>query len=364
MELADGRKRMCAIRGRAAAVLFGRKRVSELWKNYGSIPVVPAADPTPGKAFAGEISEQKGTLSVSDLKIALSSLVDRQNNIPKEVFPMTFPIVLCHGVCRFDQFWSDTLGLDNNNDPTKDLLHYFKGIRTMLVEKGFTVFHSRVPWAATVDERAEALRAGLERILRDSDAAKVNIIAHSMGGLDARHMLFNDRHSGKIHERIASLTTISTPHWGSPFADWGIRNVGDVIPICGNLGLDIKAFRDLTVAACSQFNQLQAVMDFEKACEDNIRFQTYACRQDFIGVFTPLKLSYYFIEKQEGDNDGLVSVRSAKWQGRFFKDTLENTDHFNALGWWDAGQIWVRESRRKLLERIHGVYAGIARELP
>lgn len=277
---------------------------------------------------------------------------------------MTFPIVLCHGVCRFDQLWSQAMELDNNDDPKKDLFHYFKGIRTMLVSKGFEVFHARVPWAASVDERAEALRVCVERILRDSGAAKLNIVAHSMGGLDARHMLFNDRQGGKIHERIASLTTVATPHRGSPFADWAIRKVGDVIPICGVLGLDIKAFRDLTVEACTRFNRQRAVIDFEETCEAGIRFETYACRQDFIGIFTPLKLSYYYIENHEGDNDGLVSVQSAKWRNRYHKEVLENTDHFNALGWWDVGQLWVRESDKKLLERIHSVYAGIARELP
>lgn len=277
---------------------------------------------------------------------------------------MTLPIVLCHGVCRFDQLWSQALDLDNNDDPGKDRLHYFRGIRTMLVKNGFEVFHARVPWAAGVDERAEALRGCLGRILRDSRAARINIIAHSMGGLDARHMLFNDRHSGKIHQRVASLTTISTPHWGSPFADWAIGKVGDVIPICGALGLDIRAFYDLTVDACTRFNRQQAVIDFEAACEAAIRFQAYACRQNFIGIFTPLKLPYYYIEKEEGDNDGLVSVRSAGWRDRYYQQTLENTDHFNALGWWDVGQLWVGESDRELLARIHGVYAGIARALP
>ena len=277
---------------------------------------------------------------------------------------MTFPIILAHGVCRFDQLWSEALDVDNSDDETKDLLHYFKGIRTMLMKKGRQVYHSKVPWAAGVDDRATALRDNVARFLRDSGAAKINIIAHSMGGLDARHMLFNDRHSGKIHERVASLTTISTPHWGSPFADAGVREVGSALAFCNALGMDIKAFEDLTVASCRRFNQRQAVIDFEQACEATIRFQTYACKQDFLGIFGPLKLPYYYIEKQEGDNDGLVSVQSAKWKDRHYKGVLDNTDHLNALGWWDIGQILVRESDKALLARIHGVYAKIADMLP
>lgn len=48
---------------------------------------------------------------------------------------MTYPIILAHGVCRFDKIWSDALKIDNCEDKEcekKDLLHYFKGIRTML----------------------------------------------------------------------------------------------------------------------------------------------------------------------------------------------------------------------------------------
>ena len=78
---------------------------------------------------------------------------------------MTFPIVLAHGVCRFDRVWSEALNVDNNDDESRDNLHYFKGIRTMLMKKGFTVYHSNVSWAADVDTRADNLRENILNIL-------------------------------------------------------------------------------------------------------------------------------------------------------------------------------------------------------
>jgi hypothetical protein len=30
---------------------------------------------------------------------------------------MTYPIVLAHGVCRFDVLWNESLDVDNNDDP-------------------------------------------------------------------------------------------------------------------------------------------------------------------------------------------------------------------------------------------------------
>jgi hypothetical protein len=79
------------------------------------------------------------------------------------------------------------MSVDNNDNPEVDDWHYFKGIRTMLKRNGFVVCHSSVSWAADVDTRAEDLRKNISNILERENYEKVNIIAHSMGGLDARH---------------------------------------------------------------------------------------------------------------------------------------------------------------------------------
>ncbi len=277
---------------------------------------------------------------------------------------MTYPIVLAHGVCRFDQIWCEALGIDNNDDPKLDRLHYFKGLRSMLVSHGLTAYHSNVSWAADVETRAAELGQNVMWVLGKERCEKVNIIAHSMGGLDARHMLFKSRSSERLHERIASLTTVSTPHEGSPFADWGIDNLPHVIPIAQKLGISLNAFNDLRTDRCRAFNHDPEVIEFERDCEAGIIFQTFAGSQKFWGVYDPLKLPFYIIEKEEGDNDGLVSVQSAKWRERYFKGLVENADHLNELGWWDPAQIVEFESQGELLRRIHDFYLTVARGLP
>lgn len=277
---------------------------------------------------------------------------------------MTYPIVLAHGVCRFDVLWQKLLDVDNNDDPVIDDKHYFKGIRTMLMRKGFTVYHSSVRWAANVEQRAADLEKSIWDILEKTKAKKVNIIAHSMGGLDARHMLFRSRNKSRIHERIASITTISTPHNGSPFADWCLKNLYYVPPLLYKLGLDVSAVNDLSTEACLKFNNRPAVKKFEQIYDNEIRFQTYAGRQDYFGVFTALKEPYYIIEKAKGENDGLVSVESAKWRKEYFKGVIDNADHLNELGWWDPSQILTGETPQMLLSRIHRLYARIAKNLP
>jgi triacylglycerol lipase len=277
---------------------------------------------------------------------------------------MTYPIVLAHGVCRFDILWNKAAHVDNNNDPKVDRLHYFRGVRTMLLERGYEVYHSNVSWAADVYERASDLKRNIIEILRRSKAKKVNIIAHSMGGLDARHMMFNDRHHGNINEHIASLTTISTPHGGSPFADWGLDNLSRIPRLLKRIGLDLSAFKDLRTSVCKAFNERSDVLEFEKECRKKVVFQTFAGRQDFWGVFHLFKGAARIIEEKEGENDGLVSVQSAKWRHEYFRDILDHTDHLNELGWWDIDQWAEGESPEQLLTRIHEFYADIAKKLP
>ena len=277
---------------------------------------------------------------------------------------MAFPILLVHGVSRFDELWREALNVDSTEDPDLDNLHYFKGIRTMLLKNGFSAFHSNVPWAAPVEERADNLKRNIVDLLANTRARKVNIIAHSMGGLDTRHLLYKGRKKSRIHEKIASITTISTPHEGSPFADWGIKNLGALIPLAAKMKIDIRAFHDLTTDACRRFNDTPGVIEFEDEISQTIQISTYAGQQDYWGVLGILKPSYKIIQSLEGDNDGLVSVKSAKWRDEFFQSILYETDHLNELGWWDLDQLAAFESPAALTERIHRFYLDVAKRLP
>jgi triacylglycerol lipase len=277
---------------------------------------------------------------------------------------MTYPIVLAPGVCRFDVLWNRALRVDHSDNRYIDHLHYFKGVRTMLQARGYAVYHARVAWASDVNTRANDLKNNLRRILKQTGAKKINIIAHSMGGLDARHMLFNDRNAGRIHECVASLTTISTPHEGTPFADWGLARFSCLLELSRRVGIDLDGLKDLRTEVCARFNNDPAVKAFELECEPAIQFRTYAGKQSFAGVFFPMKGPFKIIQRHEGENDGLVSIRSARWRDRYFQQVINETDHLNELGWWDPDQLFAGESPRALRTRIHALYARIAARLP
>jgi triacylglycerol lipase len=275
----------------------------------------------------------------------------------------TYPIILAHGIARFDAGWSELFHLDNQDDPFLDSFHYFRGIRTMLARHGFSVYHSNVSWAEGVNKRAEELRKNVIHVLNRSSAEKVNIIAHSMGGLDARHMLFNDRTQGKIHTRIASLSTIGTPHLGTAFADKGIREHGELIDILKRLSLNIEGFSDLTREACSTFNDDPKVKTFEDEIEKHVELRAYAGSASIENVVGILRKPYRFIKEEEGDNDGLVSVGSALWARATHREIWKDTDHLNELAWWDFEQAGT-EGLLALTKRVHHKYLELAEQLP
>ena len=114
--------------------------------------------------------------------------------------------MLAHGLLGFAELklaWGYLPGLE-----------YWFGIREALENQGIRVLTTAVPPTATIEERAQELAA---QIADMAGGESVNIIAHSMGGLDARYMISRLQPASVT---VKSLVTISTPHHGSKFADF------------------------------------------------------------------------------------------------------------------------------------------------
>lgn len=263
-----------------------------------------------------------------------------------------YPIILAHGICRFDQLLNILFHLDNAQN---DRFHYFRKIRSALLDHGFEAFHSRVRWAGGVDERAEDLKNSIEAITNNfTKWTKVHIIGHSMGGLDARHMIYNY----KMHGKVASLSTIATPHCGTSFADWGIKHLSFLIPWAKTVGLNIQGFKDLTRKSCRMFNK--RARNFER--ENSVLYQTLTGTLPYDQVFPLFKFPYLIIYREEGTNDGLVSLKSAIWRDEFFIEKTD-ADHLNQIGWWHPWGPSCDSTRKKFEKRIQRFYIEIAEGL-
>jgi triacylglycerol lipase len=91
----------------------------------------------------------------------------------------------------------------------------FHNVAESLRRDGHTVLEADVPPFDAPSVRARYLAKTVDRALATTGAKQVHVIAHSMGGLDARVMI-GDLGYG---DRVKTLTTIATPHRGSNLAD-------------------------------------------------------------------------------------------------------------------------------------------------
>lgn len=288
------------------------------------------------------------------------------------------PIILAHGIARFD-FLRDSVMkrlrlflADLSFSP--DRTHYFKGIASHLKRHGFETYHTSVSFASAVEVRARELRDEILELLAYTGHEKVHIIGHSMGGLDSRTMIVNEN----MAKKVASVTTIGTPHLGTSFAEWGLAHGGsDLIKSLRGF-LDTEGFLTLTAEARQAFNE--SARDHEAT--NGVVYQTYAGAQEQDQIFTPLKLSWAIINEAEGPNDGLVAVSSQLWVDELTSDDgvvkkvkqhefPVPADHLNQIGWWDLAELrrfkWWRvnafREKRGYESAIKNVYLKIAREV-
>lgn len=217
------------------------------------------------------------------------------------------PVVLVHGLFGFDRIGVPGARFD-----------YFRGIARHLETLGCHAHAVRLPRAGSVPERARELVAAIDALPHP----RIDLIAHSLGGLDARYAL---THLG-LASRVRSLVTVGTPHRGTPLADLALRGPLDwARRIIGALGMPMEALEWLGTEALAQFNA--QVVDVP-----GVR---YACvvggmhREDSV---VPLALvpAHAYLRRVAGPNDGLVPIASQYWG-----ETLAEieADHFAQIGW-------------------------------
>jgi triacylglycerol lipase len=217
------------------------------------------------------------------------------------------PILLVHGL----------LGYDRIQIAGWKVADYFPGIPEALAAAGNRVLVARLSPTGGVAQRAAQLKAFLDR---EAPGEPVHILAHSMGGLDARYMTSRLDMAG----RVLSLTTIGTPHRGSVFADWGLSRLERVLrPIFNLFDIPAQAFYDLTTEACRAFNE--TVPDVP-----GVRYFSVAGRYNAVWRSPEWHLPHHIVLRAEGPNDGVVSLASATYGERC--DIWEG-DHLSLVNW-------------------------------
>ena len=222
---------------------------------------------------------------------------------------------------------------------------YFNGVQDHLkaIFPGLRILVTQVDPVRSIEFRGTQLREQILQGLQTEDLdpnERVHIIAHSMGGLDARFLLSPDN-GDNIADRIISLTTIATPHKGSPIADVLIK-IKDCITEEEKL-----LFQSLS-ATLSQAHIPEGAIDdltsdgvkrFNDKFRDNDKTKKFSVAgvgrgREVLGIpvdtCVALRMPYHIIKDLTGEaNDGLVSLSSATWAGA---PELWPADHLDEIG--------------------------------
>ncbi|KAF4468415.1 hypothetical protein FALBO_4707 [Fusarium albosuccineum] len=238
-----------------------------------------------------------------------------------------YPIVLAHGLFGFAEL---RLG------SYLPAVQYWHGIRDALTAQGATVLTPAVPPSSSIADRAAALRTALESHAPAPEA--VTIIAHSMGGLDARYML---AHLAPLPIRVAALVTVATPHRGSAFADYLLDE--QVSPL--HLPRLYKTLEraGLGTAAFAQLTRRYMADEFNPSTPDcaDVRYFSYGAAVEQPAMLSPFRHPHAVMTQAEGPNDGLVSVESSHWGT--YKGTLLGVSHLDLINWSNRVGWTVRE---------------------
>lgn len=238
-----------------------------------------------------------------------------------EVLPLRYPVVLMHGFGMLAAI------------RRAGMLH---DVAMHLRSHGVRAYAPNVAPYETVPRRAEQWCQCIERVLEETHASHIHLVAHSMGGLDARYMIT----TLGMHPHIATLTTISTPHHGTALADFVLEQPERL----QTLVTDIANWMGSTILETASANFLQAVSEltptymletFNPTVIDHptVSYRSFAGqagKDTSISINPFLRVLNLLLSNRQGINDGLVPLESAKWghfQGILDADHLQQVGH-------------------------------------
>ncbi len=229
-----------------------------------------------------------------------------------------YPIVLAHGMGAS----AEILGI----------MDYWWDIPEAIQDEGGSVYVTSVNGMDSTANKAKSFRLQVLQILAASGAAKVNIVGHSHGTIYTRYAITNLGLSSKV----ASHTSISGPHRGSSVAD----TIFNVVPQTQwTLVGDVLDFVYAFVFGDTNPNSLENGWEMTRNYMQNtfnpncpnisgLYYQSWTSKIRYFANSVILQIPWLICSYYEGDNDGLVSVNSAKWGN--FRGVIEGA-------WWSGG---------------------------
>jgi len=221
-----------------------------------------------------------------------------------ELVKLRYPVFLCHGY--------GAIGSVVKSGPLHDPCMKIRGHGVVAIAP------NTVPYAK-IETRAENWVRLIQRFCKEHGYDKINVVTHSMGGLDMRCAL------SKLDaaEYVESLTTIATPHHGSSLADLVLKTPEGVMEKLSEMfdwfgdsmypKTKSDALGSLEQLTCGYATQ---IFNPEHPDVNEVSYYSYSAavgKGTKFGINPVLRFQNNQIFDKEGENDAFVSVKSATW---------------------------------------------------
>jgi triacylglycerol lipase len=219
-----------------------------------------------------------------------------------------YPILLVHGVAvshrRERAIW--------------------RHIKAALEARGAQVFLSGQDSFGSIENNAAQLAARIRQVCAQTGAPKVNIIAHSKGGLDARYCICHGAAA-----QVASLTTLCTPHNGIHAFDLlsqapGIKALAALINLASRAGGDAQPD---ALTACRQGGKVAGErFNADNPAAPGVIYRHYSFVLKRLSDSPISAVAWAILKRTDGPNDGLVPLAATRYGGSDYQGELCRED--------------------------------------
>lgn len=247
-----------------------------------------------------------------------------------------YPILLVHGIVLKESRFFKAFGK----------------IGKRLKAQGYCVYVATHDGFGTIANNAVQLKSQIEEILRKENSEKINLIAHSKGGLDCKYLIRELGMEGKI----SSLTTLCTPHKGSPVASKIMKLPKFMLKfIAFWIDFWYRIFGDKhpdSYHVCKELEQHDK--DEPLSCYPEIYCQSFSTKMNRVRDDFCMGIPYVFSRFcEKSETDGLVPVDSAKF-ARYRGNFSDCVSHSQIVGF---------SGSKKKKEQVYAFYSTICEEL-
>lgn len=268
-----------------------------------------------------------------DTKKLLKKLELKQFPEPRSL-RLNHPVLLCHGYGAIASLLKPS--------PLYD-------VAMLMRTHNVSAYAPNIIPYAKIEIRAAGWVEIIHTLTDEIPCDKVNIIAHSMGGLDMRYALSNT----DIAKKVESLTTVATPHRGTSLAELSLKTpdaikdkLAEFLDWMGNNLF--PAGQSDAVGSVEQLTREYLTQTFNPSTPDVDGIPYYSF-SSAVGKETnhPITVISRFqnnhIFEHEGINDGIVSVESAKWGSHIKTGNISHLEQMN---------LSVKDDRRLLFKNF------------